>query len=56
VKLDPKAAHKQLREGRPSIVLGGEKGQLGMNSFMLKPGEEKIIAEHLTTLLRANVA
>jgi hypothetical protein len=37
-------------------VLGGEKGQLGMNSFMLKPGEEKIIAEHLTTLLRANVA
>jgi uncharacterized pyridoxal phosphate-dependent enzyme len=56
VKLDPKAAHKQLREGKPSIVLGGEKGQLGMNSFMLKPGEEKIIAEHLTKLLRANVA
>jgi len=56
VKLDPKDAHKQLREGKPSIVLGGEKGQLGMNSFMLKPGEEKIIAEHLTKLLRANVA
>lgn len=56
VRLDPKDAHKQLREGNPSIVLGGEKGHLGMNSFMLKPGEEKIIAEHLTKLLRANVA
>jgi seryl-tRNA(Sec) selenium transferase len=56
VKLDPKDAFKQLREGKPSIVLGGQHGGLGMNSFMLKPGEEKIIAEHLTKLLRANVA
>jgi hypothetical protein len=37
-------------------VLSVEEGKLGMNSFMLKPGEEKIIAEHLTKLLRANVA
>jgi len=56
VRLDPEDAHKQLREGKPSIVLGGEKGHLGMNSFMLKPGEEKIVAEHLTKLLRANLA
>jgi uncharacterized pyridoxal phosphate-dependent enzyme len=56
VKLDPKDAYKQLREGKPAIVLGGQHGGLGMNSFMLKPGEEKIIAEHLTKLLRANVA
>src|SRR5499433_1279469 len=26
VKLDPKDAHKQLREGKPSIVLGGQRG------------------------------
>jgi L-seryl-tRNA(Ser) seleniumtransferase len=56
VKLDPKDAHKQLREGKPSIVLDGENGSLSVNSFMLKPGEERIIAEHLTKLLRANVA
>jgi L-seryl-tRNA(Ser) seleniumtransferase len=57
IKLDPKAAAKQLREGKPSIVLGGgHDGSLGMNSFMLQPGEEKIIAEHLTKLFRANVA
>jgi uncharacterized pyridoxal phosphate-dependent enzyme len=56
VKLDPKDAHKQLREGKPSIVLGGQRGGLGMSSFMLKPGEEKIIAEHLAKLLRANLA
>jgi uncharacterized pyridoxal phosphate-dependent enzyme len=55
VKLEPKDAFKQLREGKPSIVLEGQPGGLGMNSFMLKPGEEKIIAEHLIKLLRANV-
>jgi uncharacterized pyridoxal phosphate-dependent enzyme len=56
VKLDPKAAYKQLREGKPSIVLGTHNDALSMNSFMLQPGEEKIIAEHLVKLFRANAA
>jgi uncharacterized pyridoxal phosphate-dependent enzyme len=56
IKLDPKDAYKQLREGKPSIVLGTHGDGLSMNSFMLQRGEEKIIAEHLTKLFRANVA
>jgi uncharacterized pyridoxal phosphate-dependent enzyme len=56
VKLDPQDASKQLRAGKPSIVIESHNGGLGMNSFMLQPGEEKIIAEHLSKLFRANSA
>jgi len=56
IKLDPKDASKQLRSGKPCIVLESRPDGLGMNSFMLQPGEEKIIAEHLVQLLRAHSA
>jgi uncharacterized pyridoxal phosphate-dependent enzyme len=56
IKLDPKDASKQLREGTPSIVLAQSKTGLGMNSFMLKPGEDKVIAANLVKLFRANSA
>jgi uncharacterized pyridoxal phosphate-dependent enzyme len=58
VKLDPKDALKQLRAGKPSIVLaaGEPDGAIELNSFMLKPGEDQIIAEHLAQLLNANKA
>jgi uncharacterized pyridoxal phosphate-dependent enzyme len=56
VKLDPKDASKQLRDGKPSIVLAMHNDALGMNSFMLQPGEEKIIAAHLVDLFRTHSA
>jgi uncharacterized pyridoxal phosphate-dependent enzyme len=56
IKLDPRDASKQLRSGKPSIVLESRPDGLGMNSFMLQPGEEKIIADHLVKLLRAHTA
>jgi uncharacterized pyridoxal phosphate-dependent enzyme len=56
IKLSPQDASKQLRSGKPSIVLARSKAGLGMNSFMLQPGEEKVIAEHLVQLLRAHSA
>jgi uncharacterized pyridoxal phosphate-dependent enzyme len=56
VKLDPKDASKQLREGKPSIVLAMHNDALGMNSFMLQPGEDRIIATHLVNLFRAHSA
>ena len=45
-----------LRQSRPSIVLEpAEQGTgLSMNSFMLQPGEEKIIATRLAQLLQAH--
>jgi L-seryl-tRNA(Ser) seleniumtransferase len=56
ISLDPKDASKQLRGGKPSIVLESHDNGLGMSSFMLQPGEEKIIADHLVQLFRAHSA
>jgi seryl-tRNA(Sec) selenium transferase len=56
ISLDPRDASKTLRGGKPSIVLESDPNGLGMNSFMLKPGEEKTIAEHLVQLFRAHSA
>jgi hypothetical protein len=41
---------------KPSIVLGSSEHGLGMNSFMLKPGEEKIIAAQLLQLFKSHSA
>jgi hypothetical protein len=37
-------------------VIGGSENGLGMSSFMLKPGEEKVIAARLVELLKAHPA
>jgi uncharacterized pyridoxal phosphate-dependent enzyme len=54
ISLTSQDASKQLRGGKPSIVLERNGNRLGMNSFMLQPGEEKIIAERLVQLFRAH--
>ncbi len=58
IPLTPREVGKALRDGKPSIVLAtGEQGEaLSMNSFMLQPGEEKIIAVELAKLLRTHLA
>ena len=58
IPLTPREAGKALRAGKPSIVLStGEEGEaLSMNSFMLQPGEEKIIAENLVKLFKSHLA
>ena len=58
IPLTPREVSKTLRDGNRSIVLStGEHGEaLSMNSFMLKPGEEKIIAAELVKLLKAHLA
>lgn len=49
---------KSLRESKPSIVIGGDEGRTGlvMNSFMLQPGEDKIVADQLSRALREHAA
>ena len=56
IALKPRQVSQLLREGKPSIVLStGEHGEvLSMNSFMLKPGEDKIVAEQLVKVLKAH--
>lgn len=58
VSLTPEQASKLLRSAKPSIVIGGGEGKpgLAMNSFMLQPGEEKIVAAQLSQLLREHTA
>jgi L-seryl-tRNA(Ser) seleniumtransferase len=58
ISATPKEISKALRESKPSIVIGGgEGGQgLGMCSFMLQPGEDKIVAEQLSRVLREHAA
>ncbi len=56
ITVTPREVAKALRQGNPAIVLsaGEESPALSMNSFMLKPGEDKIIAEKLSAYLRAH--
>jgi uncharacterized pyridoxal phosphate-dependent enzyme len=58
IKITPHDASAVLRKGTPSIVItaGERKGALSMNSFMLQPGEETIIADKLYELLKAHSA
>src|SRR5437867_45645 len=58
IALTPQQASQILRSSNPSIVMGGgEAGPgLAMNSFMLQPGEEQIVAEQLVSIFRAHSA
>jgi uncharacterized pyridoxal phosphate-dependent enzyme len=58
IGLTPEQAAKLLRSSKPAIVIGGGEGQpgLAMNSFMLQPGEDKIVAAQLARLLREHAA
>src|SRR5215831_16056215 len=58
ISATPKEVSKALREAKPSIVMGGGEGRpgLAMNSFMLQPGEDKIVAEQLSRVLREHAA
>jgi len=58
IALTPKEVSKLMRSGNPSIVIGAgeERPGLAMNSFMLQPGEDKIVAEQLSRVLREHSA
>lgn len=53
ISLTPVDAVKQLRSGKPSIVVASTETGLILNSFMLQPGEEKIMGESLARFFRA---
>jgi len=58
VTLTPQQVSQMLRNSTPSIVMGGGEGKpgLAMNSFMLQPGEDQIIADQLSRILREHKA
>ena len=58
ISLTPGQASKLLRSSKPSIVMGAseERPGLAMNSFMLQPGEDQVVAEQLSRILREHAA
>ena len=58
ISVTPEQASKWLRSSKPSIVMGAGEGRpgLAMNSFMLQPGEDKIVAAQLSRLMREHAA
>lgn len=58
VSLTPAQVRKLLRDANPSIVIGGGEGRpgLAMSSFMLQPGQDKIVAAQLAKALREHAA
>jgi L-seryl-tRNA(Ser) seleniumtransferase len=58
VSVEPKQVSKLLRESKPSIVIGGGEGKPGLSmcSFMLQPGQDKIVAERLAHILKEHSA
>ena len=58
VPLESKQVSQVLRNSKPSIVIGGGEGRPGLTmcSFMLQPGEDKIVAEQLSRVLREHSA
>jgi uncharacterized pyridoxal phosphate-dependent enzyme len=58
IPLEPKQVSKMLRNSKPAIVIGGGEGKPGLSvcSFMLQPGEDKIVAQQLAHVLREHSA
>jgi hypothetical protein len=58
ISLTPAEVSKLLLESSPSIVIGSGEDRPGlvMNSFMLQPGENKIVADQLTSVFREHSA
>jgi L-seryl-tRNA(Ser) seleniumtransferase len=56
--LSAEQVSKLLRGSKPAIVLSPAEDRPGlvMNSFMLQPGEDKIVAEQLSRILRGQTA
>jgi L-seryl-tRNA(Ser) seleniumtransferase len=58
ISATPEEISKLMRSGKPAIVVavGEDRPGLAMNSFMLQPGEDKIVAEQLSRVLREHSA
>ncbi|MDH5397321.1 MAG: selenocysteine synthase [Cyclobacteriaceae bacterium] len=55
VKISPDDARKELRMGHPSIETVGNDEHIGITTWMMKPGQENIVAKRLKEILSAAV-
>ncbi|MFS4454781.1 aminotransferase class V-fold PLP-dependent enzyme [Maribacter sp. 2304DJ31-5] len=51
VKITAEAARKKLKEGHPSIATVGDKDTIGITTWMMVPGQERIVAQRVKEVL-----
>jgi len=51
VKISPDEVRKKLREGHPSIQTVGDSKTIGITTWMMVPGQERIVAKRLKEIL-----
>lgn len=51
VKISTDEMRKQLREGHPSIETVGNKDEVGITTWMMEPGQERIVAKRIKEIL-----
>ena len=51
VKISPNELRKQLSEGHPSIQTVGDSTSLGITTWMMVPGQERIVAKRIKEIL-----
>ena len=51
VKITPNEVRKQLTEGHPSIQTVGDSKSVGMTTWMMVPGQERIVAKRVKEIL-----
>lgn len=51
VKITPDEARKKLRDGHPSIETVGGKDNIGITTWMMRPGQERIVAQKVKEIL-----
>ena len=55
VKITPNEVRKQLTEGHPSIQTVGDSKSVGMTSWMMVPGQERIVAKRVKEILSSAI-
>ena len=54
VNISPDNLRKILREGSPSIETVGNKNEIGITTWMMVPGQEKIVAKKIKKILKSH--
>jgi L-seryl-tRNA(Ser) seleniumtransferase len=53
ISITPDEVRQKLREGHPSIETVGGSDSVGITTWMMQPGQERIVASRLREILEA---
>lgn len=54
IKISPDNLREELRLGHPSIQTVGNKTSVGITTWMMEPGQERIVANRIKEILKRN--